>query len=192
MPFDINAFRANGLVDGGARPTLFKVLLTFPAAVTNSEAEQRHPFLISAATLPESSLGVVEVPYFGRTVRYAGDRTFGTWTVNVMNTEDFLLKKTFEKWHAGINSIVPNLMIDGWTPADYKTSAQIDQYSKAGPAEGNIIRSYHFDGLFPLSVDSIDVNWASKDQVETFRVTFAYDFWLPTDLQNLGVPEDFN
>lgn len=192
MAFNIDAFRTNGLSDGGARPAFFKVLMTFPQAITNSTTEQRHPFLISAATLPESFIGQVKAPYFGRDVNFAGDRVFGNWTVNVFNTEDFLLRKSFERWHAGINSIVPNLMLENWTPADYKTTAQVDQYSKAGPDEGNIIRTYHFDGLFPLEIDRIEVNWAAKDQFETFRVTFAYDYWVPTDLQNTGTIDDFN
>lgn len=192
MPFNIDNFRSKGLESAGARPTAFEVLMKFPDALADSDTISKHPYLISAATLPASDIGEIRVPYFGRDVTYPGDRTFGRWTVNVMNDEDFLLKKAFERWQAGINSIVPNVMIEEWKPADYKTNAEVRQYSKAGPAEGKIIRNYHFDGLWPMHVGDIRLGWGLKDTIESFEVTFAYDFWIPNDLQSLGGPEDFN
>lgn len=191
MAFDIDAFRSNGLISGGARPSAFEVNITFPAEIADSKTNQTHRFLIKAASLPASDLGVVDVPYFGRSVRYAGDRTFGAWQVTVMNDEDFGLKNAFERWHAGINSIVPNVMIEGWKPANYKLSAIVKQYSKAGPIGGNITKAYYFDGLFPTKVGGIELDWSSKDQIEMFNVEFSYDFWLPNDQANLGIIDDF-
>lgn len=193
MPLDLNEFAAKGLDLMGARPTLFQVILSPPPGLSDSNFVAKHPFLIRAASLPESSIGVVEVPYFGRKIRYPGDRTFGAWATTVMNDEDFLLKKFFERWHATINSIVPNVMEEGTNSRanNIKGSAIINQYSKAGPAEGKIIRSYFFSGLWPMDVDPIATDWGRNDTIEEYNVKFSYDYWLPNDGNTTGVPGDF-
>lgn len=193
MPFDINTFTSKGLEFMGARPTLFEVILTPPTGLGDSSFLSKHPLLIRASSIPESFIGVVEVPYFGRKVRYPGDRTFGSWAVTVMNDEDFLLRKFFERWHATINSIVPNLMEEGTDSRaiNVKGSGIVNQYSKAGPAEGKIIRSYDFQGLWPARVDPIGLDYSRNDTIEEFDVTFSYDYWLPTDGNRSGVPGDF-
>jgi len=193
MPLDLNTFAAKGLNFMGARPTLFEVILSPPAGLADSNFNDKHSFLIKAASLPESSIGVVEVPYFGRKIRYPGDRTYGAWAVSILNDEDFTLRKFFERWHATVNSVIPNVMEEGTNSEaiNIKGSAIVNQYSKAGPVEGKIIRSYFFSGLWPMDVDAIGVDWGQNDRIEEYNVKFSYDYWLPTDGNTSGVPADF-
>ena len=34
-----------------------------------------------------------------------------------------------------------------------------------------------FDGIFPQVVSPIELDWATVDQIESFQVTFSYDYW---------------
>ena len=170
MAFNVNEIRSQ-LILGGARPSLFQVTIQNPA---NSAGDIKTPFMVEATTIPESSLGVIEVPYFGRKVKIAGDRTFSQWSVRVINDEDFLIRNSMEQWMNNINSHEGNVTAFGSaSPLLYKSQAQVIQYSKTGIP----IRTYQFNGIFPRSVSAIDLNWGSTDQLETFDVVFEYDWW---------------
>jgi hypothetical protein len=51
------------------------------------------------------------------------------------------------------------------------------QYGK----DGSNIRQYDIIGAFPTTVDAISLDWDSQNQIETFTVTFSYDYWLPAN-----------
>lgn len=170
MAFNVNEIRSQ-LTLGGARQSLFQVTIQNPA---NSIADIKVPFMVRTAQIPASDLGVIEVPYFGRKVRLAGDRTFGDWTVTVINDEDFLVRNAMEEWSNKINSLQGNLRTFGAaSPLLYKANAQVTQYSKTGVP----IRTYQFNGIFPSAISPIDLDWNATDQIEEFTVTFQYDWW---------------
>lgn len=172
MAFSVNDIIAN-LRLGGARPTLFRVLLDTPFSGTS--INNIAPFMIQASSLPGSTIGAIEVPYFGRRVRIAGDRTFEPWQVMVLNDEDFKVRHAIEQWHNRINSLQGNLNTTGSSaPSNYKTQAEVQQFSKAG---GNPIRSYRFYGLFPTEISPIELDWNNTDTIETFMVNFSYDWY---------------
>ena len=166
MAFNINEFKSQ-LVGGGARPTLFQVQILNPVA---PEADFKVPFMVRAAGIPASTLGSFIAPYFGRQVKYAGDRRFDDWTVTVINDEDFLIRNAMETWMNSINTHDGNLRA---LPQDYKSNGIITQYSK----DGNPIRTYVFEGLHPVSMSDIGMDWSQSDTIEEFTVTFQYDFW---------------
>lgn len=166
MAFNINEFKAQ-LVGGGARPTLFQVQITNPITAS---ADLKLPFMVKSAALPASNLGSYQVPYFGRQVKYGGDRTFEPWTVTVINDEDFLIRNAMESWSNAINSHDSNSRS---LPQQYKSNAIITQFGKNGSA----LRTYVFEGIYPENVDSIPMSWEATDQIEEFTVTFQYDLW---------------
>ena len=115
----IQTFKSNVIDTAGlARPNLFKVILDFPANVKSavnwkkntggkyqgSSVTELGEFVCRAAQLPSSTIGVVEVPFRGRMLKIAGDRTFAEWTVTIMNDEDFLVRNAMEQWMASINT----------------------------------------------------------------------------------------
>jgi hypothetical protein len=181
MGFNIDSFKANGLINGGARPSLFKVIMQFPAAPGIEGDGERASFLIRAAQLPASTVDPVDVPYFGRKIKIAGDRTFADWTITVMNDEDFKLRNDFEAWLNWINTHVSNRSASGTgSPESYKVDIQVYQFGKAGPGDdAGVIRSYNLVGAFPTTVDAISLDWDTTNTIETFDVTFAYDYWEP-------------
>lgn len=170
MAFNINEIRSQ-LTLGGARSSLFQVQITNPV---NGVADIKVPFMVRATTIPEATLGVIEVPYFGRKIRLAGDRTYGTWTVQIINDEDFLIRNALEEWSNKIQTFEGNVRDFGSSsPLQYKQTASVIQYSKTGTP----IREYKFNGIFPTTIASIDMDWNTTDAIEEFSVTFAYDWW---------------
>jgi hypothetical protein len=175
MAFNINQFKSE-LVGGGARPTLFQCQITNPI---NPAADIKVPFMVRAGGIPESVVGQYTVPYFGRQVKYAGDRTFADWTVTIINDEDFAIRNAMEEWMNFINSHDSN---SRGLPQQYKSTGQITQYSK----DGSPLRTYVFEGMFPISIDGIQMDWSQTDSIEEFSVTFQYDLWRVEG--NTGIP----
>lgn len=170
MAFNVNNFRS-AMSGGGARPTQFEVIIDMPFADTS--AASKLTFTCKAAQLPESTVGEIALPYFGRDIKVAGDRTFGDWTITVINDEDFLVRDAMERWNQSINSHVANLNESGGPLAYKARDARVIQYSKTG----QVIREYRMENCFPKTIAAIDLSWETKDTVEEFQVTFAYDFW---------------
>jgi hypothetical protein len=172
MAFKVADFKA-GLRLGGARPSLFEVTIQNPGYVRQLN---NISVLCRAAEIPAATIGTIDVQYFGRAVRYAGNRTFADWTVTVLNDEDFYLRDAFEAWSNGINTLETNVRIPpaNLASADrgYKTTATVIQYGKAG----NKLREYEFIGIYPTEVSTIGLDWGNE-AIEEFTVAFTYDHW---------------
>jgi len=181
--FSISDFKSN-LQFGGARSTLFQVQLTAPPQLGLDIDLRKAPFLIKAANIPASNLGLIPVPYFGRVVKIAGDRTFDSWTVQVINDEDFKIRNALETWSNAINQMRGNTRLGSAVNLSYKAQAQVTQYSKTGET----LRAYTFEGLYPTNISSIDLSWSNTDQIEDFQVTFEYDNWVVASGGLTGTP----
>jgi len=170
MAFNINEIKSQMLFDG-ARPALFQVTLQNPA---NSVADVKLPFMCEATSLPQAEVGQVQVPYFGRFIKLAGDRTYADWNITVINDEDFLVRNALEQWSNQINTFQGNVRAFGSaSPLLYKSQAQVTQYSKTGVP----IRTYQFNGIFPTVISDIPLAWGTQNEIERFQVTFAVDYW---------------
>ena len=169
MAFNVNEF-SGALKGGGARSSLFQVNITNPA---NGIADSIVPFMTKGAQVPAATLGTIEVPYFGRQVKIAGNRTYAVWTPTIINDEDMSIRNAMEQWNHSINSIQGNLRATGGSsPSLYKASAQVTQFSKTG----EILRVYDFIGLYPSEVGTIDLAW-DAETIQEYTVTFQYDYW---------------
>ena len=166
MPFNINEFKSQ-LVGGGARPTLFQVQITNPI---NGTGDNKLSFMAKATSLPGFQVGSYVVPYFGRQVKFGCDKVFEDWPVTIINDEDFLVRNALEAWNNAINTHESN---ERALPQNYKSQGEVVQYSK----DGRILRKYVFDGIFPVSIDSIPLSWETVDTIEEFNVTFQYDLF---------------
>ena len=169
MAFNINLF-AGALKLGGARTSLFQVNITNPA---NGAADIQVPFLARAAQIPAATIAPLDIPYFGRQLRLAGNRTFADWTATILNDEDMQIRNAMEEWSNTINGFQTNLRKCGASsPALYKSTAQVTQFSKTGTP----VRVYNFVGIFPTEVSAIEMDWGT-DGISEFTVTFSYDYW---------------
>ena len=173
MAFNVNQFRSQ-LQGDGARPNLFEVTMPFPVFSLPGNAQTKLTFMCKTAQLPGSSLGVVPMTYFGRELKFVGNRSFGDWTITIINDEDFIIRNAFERWMNGINSHNLNIRnpVAG-TPLGYSVDGDVVQYGK----KGDTLKKYKFVGLFPTDVSPIDVDWGSNDAIEEFSITMSYQWW---------------
>ena len=167
---NINDFKAK-LAGGGARPNQFKVTMPFPGyAQVGGEIEEL-AFLCKITQLPAMSVVPITVPFRGRQIKIAGDRTFADWTITVINDTNFKLRNAFERWSNGINNMTDG---EGLTnPADYQVDAFVDQLDRNGAT----IKSYTLRGAFPTEIAAIELDYGNNDTIEEFQVTFGYQYF---------------
>jgi len=159
------------LSGGGTSSNLFEVELAFPAAINvDSTVLDKSRFLVKAANLPASNVTPVEVAFRGRTLRLAGDRTFESWTITILNDTDFAIRSAFEKWSNYMNRLSD---ATGTTdPAAYQTDAFVYQLNR----DGSILRTYHFYDIFPTSIASIPLSYET-DGIQEFTVEMQVHWW---------------
>ena len=180
------------LAGGGVRPNLFEVELNFPngagqtlgfmsneatpaaenATIDNTTSiAGKVPFMVKAANLPASNITPVEVPFRGRILKVAGERTFDTWTVTVLNDADFQIRTSMEQWMNGISRLTNGSgEVD---PTMYTADALVKQLDR----NGDTLRLYNFVGLFPTNVSEIALSMDTTDTIEEFTVEFQVLYW---------------
>ncbi len=156
---------------GGARPNLYMVTLNFPAGVSSSEAAIKNSYMCKAATLPQSTIGQVLVPFMGRQVKVAGDKEFPEWTVTMINDTDFSARRAFETWLNTINTHVANTGVSN--PREYYSDLKVEQLDRAG----DTIYTYDLKSCFPTEVGEVTLGYDNNDAVQEFTVTFAVNYW---------------
>lgn len=189
------------LAGGGARPNLFEVEAAFPAGL-GLTADEDYRFLIKAAQLPASSISVIDVPFRGRNLKIAGDRSFDPWIITVINDTDFKIRNAFEKWMNFMNKLDDNAGII--TPAAYQADWKVYQLGRgvrssstntaASGASANglptgsmpVLKGYQFKGCFPTSVSAIDLSYDSSDTIQEFTVELQVQ-WV--DILNKEFPD---
>ena len=181
---NIQSFR-DRMIGGGARPNMFEVNIDLPDQIgKDKNRDENMRFMIKAAEIPAANIGNIPVPFRGRVLPVAGDRTFDPWTVTIINDASFDIRRVMEEWSNLINDL--QFDVGDINPADYQTKAEVFQLSRQSTGtgsngnEGNIIqtlRTYNFEGIYPNAVSSIPLDYGATDQIEEFQVTFNYLFW---------------
>lgn len=148
--------------------------------------------LIKSAGLPASTISEIPVPFRGRTLKIAGDRTFDTWTITIINDTDFKWRKLFERW---MNYIVK--VSDGSgtiKPTDYMADMNVTQLSRDPGVAPNVkntnaikvLRKYVVYGVFPTNVSQIDLSYNNENEIEEFTVDLQVQWWEAYDEKNAG------
>ena len=167
---NINDFKTK-LAGGGARANQFKVTMPFPGYAQVGGETEELAFLCNATSIPAMSIGTTTVNFRGRPIYLAADRTFEPWNITVLNDTNFRLRDAFERWQNGINNMSDN---EGLTnPADYQVDAFVDQLDRNGAT----IKSYTLRGAHPTTIAAIALAYDTNNAIETFDVTFAYQYF---------------
>lgn len=194
----ITAFKSK-LAGGGARPNLFEVEIpSFPVAAGanvwrtgDNQESDLFKFMCKAAALPASNIAPIEVPFRGRALKVAGDRTFDIWTVTIINDENFLLRNAFEAWMQGISKNSNNT--GATNPTSYMTNALVHQLgrgadngrestSNSSSISGTSVtplKTYTFYDIFPTNISAIDLSYDTSDTIEEYSVEFQVQYWEP-------------
>ena len=170
---------------GGARPNLFEVDITSSTALNDvfwegTDQDDFH-FLCKATSMPTQTIGSVDVPFRGRILKVAGDRTFEPWSVTVINDESFNIRKSFEKWAELINGIEDGS--GAVAPSEYMGSGTIRQLGRTdigsrdvGSTASGVLYTYTVQDIWPSEIGSIDLSYESSDAIEEFTVTFQVNY----------------
>ena len=167
----------SALIGGGARPNLFEVeLTTLPNGVAWDADKFR--YMCKASSLPASNIAAIDIPFRGRIFKVAGDRTIETWSVTIINDEDFKLRNAFEQWMEQIAKLDNNL--GATLPESYMTNATVYQLGRGSTpssvnSDGNsnsVLKEYEFVDIFPTTISAIDLSYDSSDTIEEFTVDF--------------------
>ena len=160
------------LTGGGARPNLFEVELAFPEELEiANDVKDKSRFLVKAAALPASNITPIDINFRGRILKIAGDRTFDTWTVTVINDTDFAIRSAFEKWMNQINKLSD--ATGAQDPADYQEDAFVHQLDR----DGSTLRTYKFFDVFPTNISQVDLSYETIDTLEEFTVELQVLYW---------------
>jgi hypothetical protein len=202
MAFNLDQFRAN-LPFGGARSALFEMTIQWPAGlapqtggVSLAGAVSAGPvtvqggatlgggtatdvtrFLCKVSEIPASTIGSTDVPYFGRKLKYPGDRTFAPLSITIINDESFSVRASLEKWmeRIALHSSAGSRTVGSLTPTtnQYVTNLTLTQYSRTGAP----IRSYLFTGAWPSELGTISLDWNNADAIEDYTCQWQYQWW---------------
>jgi hypothetical protein len=181
------------LVGGGARPNLFEVRMTDLPDFVDDWPSETFQFMCKAAALPASNIAAIDVPFRGRIFKVAGDRTIDTWTITIINDEDFRIRNAMEAWMNGIAKLSNNL--GATNPSAYMRNATVFQLGRgANPrstdADGDrnaVLAEYEFIDMFPTNISQIDLSYDSSDTIEEFTVEFQVQSF---NLNAAGGPDD--
>ena len=163
----------SALANGGVRPTMFSVEITFPQIVVNNQSElnEKALFLVKAATLPGSQIGIIDVPFRGRKLKVSGDRNFADWQTTIVNDTDFRLRKAMEKWSETIQNM--NFAIGENELENYFGTAEVRQLDR----QGKQLRVYEFNGIWPNTIAEIPLSFETQDTIEEYDVAFCVQYW---------------
>jgi len=177
----LDAFKGR-MIGGGARPNLFECELYFPddaipAGTTRDALTDRTRFMVKAANLPASNISPINIPFRGRNLKVAGDRTFDPWTITIINDVDFSIRTAFERWMNLINKHEDNAGLTN--PTSYQKDLYVKQLGRAevqgatptSDARVPVLKQYKFLGTFPTNVSDIALSYDSSDTIEEFSVT---------------------
>jgi hypothetical protein len=183
------------LTGGGARPNLFEVSVSFPTGISLSLQADGGPgtfndaqfrFLCKSAALPASNVAPIDIPFRGRILKVAGDRTFDTWTVTVINDSDFSHRRSFEAWMQNIAQYENHSGLT--TPNDYMGQATVYQLGRgsserqslsANTTTSTVLAQYKFVDIFPTNISQIDLSYDTSDTIEEFTVEFQVNYFFP-------------
>lgn len=165
---NVDDFKAK-LIGGGARSNLFKVTCNFPGFASGNV--ELTSFMCKAASIPASTVAAIAVPFRGRVVNVAGDRTFEPWSLTIINDNDMGIRNSFETWLNGMNEHENNFGLA--SPSDY----QVDMFVEQLDRKGETTKRYDFKGCFPTSLSAIDLAYDSNDAIEEFTVELTYNYW---------------
>ena len=187
--FAVTKFKAS-LKQGGARPSLFKVIFDYPSGIPDPPTKAS--FLVRATTIPASTIGSYDVYYHGKAIKVAGDRSFDTWDTTIFNDEDFGIRNTLENWMSAISNHSLNTRdkeifnTSEGDVAKYKSTLKVTQFGK----DGNTLRTYSFKGAWPSALSTINLDWSTASEIEEFTCTWVYDSWTIGNFAGFSGNED--
>ena len=156
MAFSVNDFNTQYTGDY-ARPNLFEVNI---AGIDSK-------MFVKAASLPATTVGMVEVPYQNRKLKVPGDRTFADWTATIIQDEGYVLRTALLNWQAAITGFSSMSSTAGVSTAHKKI--EIQPFNRDGTASTHTAAVYGW----PSEIGAVELSWETVDAIQEYTVTFS-------------------
>ena len=178
----IDDFKAN-LIGGGARANQYRVTITPPPGIAIGMDVRRTSFLVTASNLPAQTVAEIAIPFRGRSIYIAGDRSFEeSWTTTFINDTDFMIRNAMERWSNGINDLAAGTGVIA--PADYQTDLTVEHLDR----DDTVLKSYIFRSAWPTTISAIELTNETADAMETFEVTWRYQHFEASGVNFVNIP----
>jgi hypothetical protein len=163
-PFNLFNFRQT--IGDPARPYLFLVHIP---EVSNDTVMTT---MARSTELPGYQLGEVPIAFQGVNIKIGAPPTFPDWTVTFLCDEAHEMRRIFMRWQHICYDIGTQLL-------GHSNEYKSDQISVAQlTRNGARATVYGLVGAWPKNVGNISVGHDQTGNVETFEVTFSYDYYV--------------
>lgn len=164
----IDEFKAQ-LIGGGARANQFRITFATPPSVATGLDLRKMSFLVKSTSMPGQTLGEVAVPFRGRTLYLAGDRSYEAWTTSVYNDTDFMVRTGIELWLNALNNETSNTA-QVTNPSEYQVDLTIEQLDRSG----DTLKTMILTNCFPLSTTAIEFSSDAVTEIESFDISWRF------------------
>lgn len=169
MSFNISSF--SNVIGTGTRANLFSVEIS--GVIIGQESNFKT--LAKATSIPSSTVGLIEIPYAaGRRLKVSGDRTFADWTVTLMSDSAFSLRTALENYQNNLVFLDATSDGVGNRGIGNRATLTVKQLADNGTT---VLRTYTLKNAFPTDISTIDLSYDSRDTIEEFTVTWAYEYY---------------
>ena len=161
--------------NGGTRPNRFRITGTAPAGLATGGSGNKM-FIEThcvAATLPESIVGIIPIPFRGRMYKFPGDRSYNEWTVTVLDdTGTNNTWRMYHDWSQQFNNHETNVAIDPKQVTSFCNDLTVEHLNHA--AAGDTIKSITLLNAWPVQVGPIQLDMGAANQLVQFQLQIAY------------------
>ena len=182
----VDNFKKN--FDGGTRPNRFVVTGEIGG---NGNTTPMNNLYVKAASMPSSTMGIIQVPFRGRVIKLPGDRAYPEWTITLLdeNTNDF--RVAFEQWNEAFNSHADNISGEQAGGLDLTDTNLFTQWSVSQlDMQGDVIRTTILHNCWPVEVGAVDLTYDAADTLTEYSITLSYDYIDVSNEQSPGALGD--
>lgn len=194
MAYNIEGFKER--ISGIQRSSLFLVSMNLPEVMIGKnnngaiEYQKQFSFVCKQASTPDDQIGIIEVPFMGRKIKYFGDRTYNDWSCTMLIDKDWSVYNALYNWHRAMNRQNGNYagsFDDSYSDRQAVMNAyKVDVYINMYYASGEVSKTFRLVGAFPSNIQSIDMSWENTDTAAEVSIDFAYDYWLLENNNNVN------
>ena len=164
-----------------SRSNRYKITGTMPNGL--GKLDDSFTLYAKSVSFPGSQIGMIPVSYQGRVIKFAGERQFAEWSVQVYdvstNASSVDIRTQLEEWIEDCDSAnthiqrFNNAATKKWT-VEYD---DIDDNTSGGNGVG-YNKKMELYNCWPIDISAIDLNYEAADSFAEFTLTFAYDYHL--------------
>jgi hypothetical protein len=157
----------------GARANKYRVIFSFPPALSGDTALEEVDVLAKSALAPSKEVGQIQLWNQGRKLVIPGDTVYdNTWALDFYLDESHGLRHDFVKWMDAADNFQKNQ--HSGNPLEVMVDLKVQQLDSMG----NPTATYTLHHCFPQNVGEVTYADDTPDTVAEFNVVFSYTDWV--------------